>query len=86
MIVQEAYKAFTQARPYLEVLSCHEYDSCFVFHAVPPEFTTPDKADQVFDSLFAVNKTSGKITRFTPFDISADEYKRGKRIAIYDKK
>lgn len=84
MIVQEAYRKFTQQRKDLVVESCHEYDSCFVFQAVPREYASVKEAGEVFDSLYAVDKNSGEITPFKPFDMPLDEYNRGKRITIYD--
>ena len=86
MTAQEAYRIFTAARDDLVVMSCYEYYSRFVFHAVPPSYATAAKAKEVFDSLYSVVKNTGKVTQFTPFDISTDEYKRGKRITIYDHK
>lgn len=84
--VQEAYHNFTQARKDLEVWACHEYDSRFVFLAVPKTVGTLADAITTFDSLFSVEKKNGEVTRFLPTDVTADEYKRGKRITIYDRK
>ena len=86
MTVQEAYKTFKNTEPKLEVMSCHEFDTRFVFHAVPSKFATPDQAAKILDSLFSVDKKTGKISTFTPLDIPTDEYKRGKHIPIYDHK
>lgn len=85
MTAQEAYKMFKQTKPELVVMSCHEYDSCFVFHAVPPSFATKEKASRTFNSLFAVDKRNNDVTAFTPLDIPTNEYKRGKRLPIFDK-
>ena len=84
MKVDEAYKKFTSEYEKLTVVSCYEYDSCFVFEALSSNFVGAEEQDMVFDSTFAVMKDSGKITAFKPFNIPADEYKRGKRIRIYD--
>lgn len=86
MTAQEAYRAFRNYKPDLEVMSCHEYESCFVFHGVPPKFATLEKADQVFNSLFAIDKKSGGIRVFQPLDLSANERQTVKRITIFDHK
>jgi hypothetical protein len=86
MTVQEAYRNITKTLDKMVVMSCHEYDSVFVFHLVPPDYATKELASEVFDSLYSVSKDTGEIKRFTPFDIPLDEYKRGKRITIYDHK
>jgi hypothetical protein len=84
MTASEAYKKFTSKYDKLTVMSCHDYDSCFVFEAVPNNNAGTEAQHVVFDSLFSVDKSSGEILPFKPFDIPADEYKRGKRIRIYD--
>lgn len=84
--VQEAYRLFTSARSDLTVLSCYEYSSCFVFQAVPKDRVKDKYAIVAYDSLFSVDKKTQKVAMFKPFDIPASEYKRGKRITIYDHK
>jgi hypothetical protein len=84
MTVNESYKKFMSEYEKLTVLSCYEYDTCFVFEAVSDNFVDTEAQNMVFDSQFAVNKSSGEITPFKPFDIPIDEYKRGKRIRVYD--
>ena len=82
MTASEAYNKFIAENESLVVLSCYEYDSCFVFEAVTSEHAGTEAQHMVFDSTFAVNKTSSEITPFKPFSIPADEYKRGKKILI----
>lgn len=84
MTVSEAYNKFVSEHEKLVVLSCYEYDSRFVFEAVSNELADAEYKHTVFDSTFAVIKDSGKIVPFKPFDIPVDEYKRGKRIRVYD--
>ena len=84
MTVSEAYKNFNSEYKNLTVLSCYEYDTRFVFEAVSNNFAGTEAQNMVFDSLFSVDKKNGEISVFKPFDIPADEYKRGKRIRIYD--
>lgn len=85
MTVQEAYKEFRHKKSELTIMSCYEYESCFVFHAVPPEFATPEKAAAIFDSLYSVNKETGSISTFRPLDLPVEERKRGRHLPIYDK-
>lgn len=82
MTASEAYNKFISENDNLVVLSCYEYDSCFVFEAVPSNRANTDAQHMVFDSQIAVNKTSGEIAVFKPFDVPIDEYKRGKKILI----
>lgn len=84
MTASEAYNKFVAENEKLTVISCYEYDSCFVFEAVSNNYTGTEAQHVVFDSTFAVDKTSGKIIPFKPYNIPIDEYKRGKRIRIYD--
>lgn len=85
MTAHEAHKKFTTTLKELVVIACTEYDSCFVFQAVPPKYATKELVDKVFDSLYSVSKNSGKVTRFKPFDIPAAEFERGKRLLEYNK-
>ena len=66
----------------LSILSCYEYDSCFVFQAVSENYVKSKDADKVFDSLYSVNKKDGDIVSFRPFHISVDEYRRGKKVKL----
>lgn len=79
MTVKEAHKIFKSEYSNLVVKSCYEYDSRFVFEAVSPKYADL-KDDIVFDCLYSVEKASGKLSSFKPFDISPDEYKRGKKV------
>lgn len=85
MTAQEAHRKFTTTIGKLVIVACTEYDSRFVFQAVPPKYAKPELIDKTFDSLYSVEKKTGKIARFRPFDISEEEYQRGKRLSEYDK-
>ena len=85
MTAQEAYRKFTEEHDDLVVMSCHEYSDRFVFHAVPPEYATPLKAAKIFDSLYSVDKKNGSIASFRPTDVSTEDYRKAKRITIYDR-
>lgn len=80
MTVEEAYSKFKKEYSDLVILSCHEYESRFVFYAVPSEYAGTDKQNKVFDSLYSVQKKDGTMSLFTPFDISEEEYDNGKKI------
>lgn len=84
MTAGEAYKKFTSEYEKLTVISCYEYDTCFVFEAVASEHAGTEAQHMVFDSTYSVNKETGEVIPFKPIDIPADEYKRGKRIRVYD--
>ena len=81
--VKEAYNIFTTARKDLTINTCYEYDSCFVFQAVPHKLANSKDSDTAFDSLYFVDKRSGKCGMFKPFDIPAEEYKRGKKVVNF---
>ena len=84
--VQEAYRTLTSELRGMSALSCHEYDSRYVFNAVPTRYADDKDADRRFDTLYSVDKKTGEIKRFTPMDIPLGEYKRGKRITIFDRR
>ncbi len=82
MPVDEAYKIFKTNYPNLVIKSCYEYDSRFVFEAVNPKYANVTKDDIVFDCLYSVEKENGDLTPFKPFDIPANEYKRGRKVTL----
>lgn len=82
MTAKEAYEIFKAKRSDLVVLSCYEYDSRFVFQAVLPKYTKVKDGDVVLDCLYSVEKKSGKFESFKPFNISVDEYQRGKKVSF----
>lgn len=81
MTVEEAYSNFKKKHSDLVILSCYEYDSCFVFQAVA-EGVAKDRKNMVFDSLYSVSKKDGSLTLFKPFDISEEEYNRGRKLPV----
>ena len=82
MTAKEAYEIFKVKRGDLVVLSCYEYDSRFVFQAVTPKYAKLKTGDVVLDCLYSVEKKSGKLESFKPFNISVDEYRRGKKVSF----
>lgn len=82
MTVDEAYKIFKSKYANLVIKSCYEYDSRFVFEAVHPKYADATEDTIIFDCLYSVEKESGNLTPFKPFDIPANEYKRGQKVAL----
>lgn len=82
MTVKEAYEIFKTKHDDLVVLSCYDYDSRFVFQAVRPKYSKLKDGDMVLDCLYSVEKRSGKLEAFKPFNISPDEYRRGKKVSF----
>lgn len=82
MTAKEAYEIFKAKRSDLVVLSCYEYDSRFVFQAVLPKYAKLKDGNVVLDCLYSVEKKSGKLESFKPFNISIDEYQRGKKVSF----
>ena len=82
---QDAYRIFSAESDGLTVIAGYEYDSYFIFNAVPDRYV--DKKDRVelLDTAYAVDKQSGKVGRFYPLSMTVDEYRRGKRIVIFDR-
>lgn len=80
MIAREAYAILRNNIPNHEIASCYEYDSIYVFNVYPPDYESRKKQGEPFDSLYAVNKNTGKITTFHPLEMSLKEYKSGKEI------
>lgn len=82
MTPKDAYKRFTNTCKGLTVVSCYEYDSVFVFNAVRDKVNV-NGTRPVIDSLYSVDKKTGKVLLFKPFNITVDEYRRGKEIKTF---
>lgn len=78
MTARDAYLFFSSRNKNLLVRSCYEYDSIFVFDAIPK--TIKDRNSEMLDSLYSVSKSNGQIRSFKPYDISLEEYENGKKI------
>lgn len=50
--------------------------------AVLPKCTKLKDGDVVLDCLYSIEKKSGKLESFKPFNISVDEYRRGKKVSF----
>ena len=82
---QDAYRLFSNEMDGLTVVTGYEYDTCFVFNAVPDKYVGDKDREKLLDTAYSVNKRSGKIGRFNPLFMPAAEYKRGRRIVIFDR-
>lgn len=72
--VSEAIEIVKEKFPTLQFTSGVEYENLYVFH---------DKnAGPMCNASYAVNKTTGQVTHFDPFDISLDDYNNGKTFKI----
>lgn len=82
MTAKEAYKLLQPRLTNKKVVKCTEYDSVFVFQVAPEGFTKdPNK---LADCNRSVNKTTGQVKVFQPFDIPLAEYRRGIIIPDYE--
>lgn len=80
MTVKDAYKVFIKKCENMVVLSCYEYNSRFVFNAVPKKYAKSKDVDMMLDISYFVEKSTGAVGKFKPFLIPMDEYKAGKQI------
>lgn len=83
MTVKEAYVKVTSTVKNMVVESCYEYDTLFVFNMTPPNYRPSKPNDILMDSSYFVNKKTGKVGVFQPFQIPLEEYKRGKKVMNY---
>lgn len=82
MLAKEAYSILTKKYPGVKVVDCYEYDSVFSFLITPGKSRSQAR---VLDASLCVDKKSGVVRTFKPFDIPIDEYRRGVKIsnAVY---
>lgn len=79
MDAKTAYLMLTEAYPNTNIIGCVEYDSIFVFQMIP--MSAEDT--EYLDGLHSVNKKTGEIDIFQPFDIPLAEYKAGKEVVDF---
>lgn len=74
----EAYKLFVKKIPLNNkvVIRCFEYNSMFTFELGRSEHTNKS----MLGSVYCVDKQTGKVGVFQPFDISLVEYNAGKEV------
>jgi hypothetical protein len=80
MTAKEAYEKIVKWQPNMKVLECYEYDTLFTFQLVPSEYSVKDIP---LNGLFSVDKKTGSIRSFKPFNIPITEYRKGKKITDF---
>lgn len=80
MDVKKAYSIVTQKIPDQRVIKCIEYKTLFVFQMVSKKLKPSTNPNEVFDCLWSVNKNTGEVKNFKPFDIPLDEYQNGRQV------
>lgn len=83
MTAKEAYKKLVAKWPDLDAISCREYESVFAFCVIPRGATNVKDADKRFDCLCSVDKITGVVKTFKPFDIPAKEFRMGKDVKVF---
>lgn len=79
MTVKEAYEKLTNKISGMQVTECYEYDSVFVFQLAPAAMKNTSR---LLTGLTSVDKRTGAIKTFKPFDIPFEEYQDGKQVSI----
>lgn len=78
MTLEEAVKIFQSKFPDKKIIEGFEYDSLFVFSAINKNTKVGD--GEFFDCQTSVDKKTKKLLTFQPWNISIEEYKRGKKV------
>lgn len=81
MDVKKAYSLLVSRYPNYRVTKCFEYDSLFVFQVISAKSSV--NPDEAMDAMRSVNKKTGEVKVFQPFDIPLAEYKAGKQIVNF---
>lgn len=84
MNAKVAYKILRTIHPEKKAVSCHEYDSVFVFALVPNDFDETKSTEGLLDILKSVDKKNGRVGSFKPFLIPRDEYLNGKEVKNFN--
>lgn len=78
MTVKEAYKRVQNKLASFAITECYEYADLYVFTYSPNK--SSDKKIRFITMQISVNKTTGEIRDFKPFNISVEDYNNGKKI------
>lgn len=78
MTLVDAVRIFERKYSDKKIIAAYEYDSLFVFSAVSKDAKVA--SEEVFDCQTAVDKKTEKTFTFQPWDISVDEYNRGRKV------
>lgn len=68
--------------PGTRIIKCYDYDSLYVFETIPKAYNQNNTGDILLDSLVAVDKKTGRPRAFKPFDISPEEYRKGRQVKL----
>ena len=80
MTAREAYIKLQDKVTGVRVTKCHEYDSVFVFQINPVALYLSKNSARILDGSMSVDKLSGAVRDFKPYNLSINEYKRGKEV------
>ena len=80
MSAKEAYKKLIAKWPDLDAISCRECETVFIFCIVPEGATNINMAKKRMDGLCSVDKKTGKVQTFKPFNIPLKEFRSGKDV------
>lgn len=75
--------AIKRALPGMSVVSVYEYPSCFVYNMIADRYkekTDSSVSEKILDSSFSVDKRTMIVSPFRPFEMSVNEYLKGKKI------
>lgn len=79
MDVKMAYGLIARRYKDFKIIRCFEYDTRFVFQIVPKDLDET-MYDKHLNGLKSVDKKSGSIQTFIPFDMPLEEYNNGREI------
>lgn len=80
MTANEAYKNLIRKWPEFSATSCVEYSGIFVFNVVPIGYEKDKRYSKRMNSTIFVDKKTGEVGVFQPFNITVEDYKSGKTI------
>lgn len=84
MTSKEAYQLIKQRNDDIEVVNCYEYKTVFVFQTIPKAVKGKVDPTKMLGNLSSVNKSTGEIRGFTPFNIPKEEYLAGVQVFDYE--
>jgi len=80
-MLDNAIEKIKEAFPDQDIASAYEYSDCYVFDIVPKGYKKDkDGLFNMINNSFSYDKKSGDIKAFFPFDMSAEEYKKGRQV------
>lgn len=80
MTATEAYKKLVAKWPDLDAVSCRECSTLYIFCVIPKGANNIEMAKKRMDGLCSVNKVTGDVQTFKPFNIPVSDFRNGKEI------